>query len=214
MYKMILFMMLTLSVLVTGCAKENLAEKVYHHLEAAVNIEKPFTEQQKPLAEAETKEYEIYEEILRLSNMEEIAQQIAIVKGLANSRLEMLEIEKEGIEAAYAEFLSVIPIVEEIEDGELKIAGENLIDAMEQRHDTYQLLYDNYLIAIGLDLELYELILEEDLTIEQLQQQHELVNTTYEIVNQYKDDFNNYTNIYNERKKDFYLLADLNVIFE
>lgn len=212
--KMVTVSVLMLTLLLTGCIRENLAEKVYDHLEEAVSLEQQFTEQQQPLAEAESREYEIYEEVLRLSNMEEISPLISEVKELANTRTEMLKKEKESIDAAYNEFLAVISIIEEIEDEELKQAGELLVEAMEQRYTTYQNLYENYHVAIGLDLELYDLVLKEDLTIEQLQSQHDLVNASYENVNNYKDKFNEFTKEYNDRKRDFYLLADLNVIFE
>ncbi|OIJ13316.1 hypothetical protein BKP37_12520 [Anaerobacillus alkalilacustris] len=202
-----------LLLFVSGCAKSNPGEEIYDHLERAVSLELVFEEQQVPLSKVENEEYELYNEILNLANIEEIEPLAKKAKEFADSRKEMVDIEKASIEEAYEEFSLIKPIIETIEDEEQVNSANGLVNVMDSRYNTYMKLYGEYNRAIAYDLELYELIIKEDLTIDELEVQHEKVNGSYQKVNEYKDLFNQYTNEYNELKKKFYELVNLEVTY-
>ncbi len=208
-YVMIIVFLLGLS----ACTTVNPAEEIYNHLEKAVSLEAGFEAQQAPLSKAENEEYELYDEILKLSELDEINNLVTEVEELALSRKEMIEKEKESIQEAYDEFLHINPIVETIEDEELLTLANELISTMENRFETYNELYNVYKASIDLDLELYSLVKSEDLTIEELEMMHDEVNASYMQVNDLKEKFNEYTLKYNDIKRDFYKLGDLNVSY-
>ncbi|GAE28028.1 lipoprotein [Halalkalibacter wakoensis JCM 9140] len=96
------------SILLSGCG-ENPAESVYHQLEAAVELEIPFEQQQAPLQKAELRENELFEQIIGLG-MDEYEE----IETLANEALEsaqareaMLQLEKESIEESFEQFQKV-----------------------------------------------------------------------------------------------------------
>lgn len=212
-FKKLKFVVILILILVVGCTKVNPAEDIYHHLEKAVSLEAAFEQQQEPLSKAENDEYELYDQILGLADLEEIKVLAVKAEELAVSRKSMIETERDSIDEAFQEFSQITPIIETIENEELlKIANE-LVAIMDKRYQTYMELYNEYKIAIDLDLELYKLIQKEDLTIDELEAQHEKVNSSYEMVNGFKDQFNQYTIQYNDLKRNFYDLADLEVVY-
>lgn len=212
--KLITFSLIFVLIAVaTGCTKTDPAEEIYRHLEKAVTLEGGFEQQQKPLSDAENEEYELYEQILSLSDLEEIQSLAAQAEESATLRKSMLEKEFESINQAYDEFNLIKPLVETIESEEIQNQANQLLETMQQRYDTYLELYNEYKVAISLDIELYQLVQKEDLTIEELEEQHEKVNGVYEVVNGLKDQFNEYTIKYNEEKRAFYELAQLEVVY-
>uniref|UniRef100_A0A1S2LG25 Cell-wall binding lipoprotein n=1 Tax=Anaerobacillus isosaccharinicus TaxID=1532552 RepID=A0A1S2LG25_9BACI len=212
-FKKLKFVVILILILVVGCTKVNPAEDIYHHLEKAVSLEAAFEQQQEPLSKAENDEYELYDQILGLADLEEIKVLAVKAEELAVSRKSMIETERDSIDEAFQEFSQITPIIETIENEELlKIANE-LVAIMDKRYQTYMELYNEYKVAIDLDLELYKLIQKEDLTIDELEAQHEKVNSSYEMVNGFKDQFNQYTIQYNDLKRNFYDLADLEVVY-
>ncbi|GAE28027.1 hypothetical protein JCM9140_4213 [Halalkalibacter wakoensis JCM 9140] len=91
---------------------------------------------------------------------------------------------------------------------------EELIEAMNDRYNHYQTLYDHYEDAITLDKQLFEMLKDEELTMEILQEQIDEVNEAYEKVSDSKQQFNESTDAYNELKREFYSKAELNVQFD
>nr|WP_285873886.1 YkyA family protein [Halalkalibacter oceani] len=203
------------AALLSGCG-EKPTETVYQHLEAAVELEAPFEEQQEPLQAAEVKENELFEDIIALgiSDMEKITELADEALASIDSRLAMIETEKESIERSYAEFELIKPVQDEMEDEQLSSLLEELIVAMDNRYEHYQKLYEAYVTAAKEDEALFTMLKQEDLTMEELQAQIDGVNASYEVVAKEKEQFNQYTDEYNEKKRLFYETADLEVRFE
>lgn len=200
-------------VIIAGCTKVNHAEDIYHHLEKAVSLEADFEKQQNPLSKAENEEYEIYDKILGLTEIEEISELALEAEQLAASRKVMIEKERESIQAAYDEFALIQPIIDTIEVDDLRKISEELVEAMDERYQKYLTLHNEYKEAIDLDLQLYELVRKEDLTIEELEEGHEKVNTSYEKINSLKEQFNQFTVQYNDLKRQFYDIGELEVVY-
>nr|WP_285890175.1 YkyA family protein [Halalkalibacter oceani] len=203
------------AALLSGCGEEP-AETVYQHLEAAVELEQPFEEQQEPLQAAELKENELFEQIIALgvNDMEEISELADEALASIASRLAMIETEKESIERSYAEFELIKPAEDEVEDEQLRSLLAELIAAMDKRYEHYQKLYEAYVTAAKEDEALFTMLKQEELTMEELQAQIDTVNASYEVVSKEKEQFNQYTDEYNEKKRLFYETAELEVQFE
>lgn len=206
---MMLFLVL---IFLSGCG-EKTVETIYAHLEKAVVLEEMFKEQQKPLLEAEEQEHKIYEQIISLGMNEfnEIVKLSQEAGSLVDKRADLIEKEKESIEAGYIEFQKIADLIAKLEDEQLINAANEMKEKMEQRYQAYQSLYKNYKTALQLDKELYEMLQKKDLTIDQLQEQIDKINEAYEKVIADKDEFNQFTEEYNELKKSFYEKAKLNV---
>lgn len=189
------------------------SEKMYDHLEEAVALEDQFREQQKPLAKAEKKEQDIYNEIVALS-MEEFDQIEKLSKEAeenTDQRLEYLKKEKASIDEAYEEFEEVKDLTGDLEADAAKKDAESLIEIMDKRYEAYGKLHKEYKAAVEQDKKLYSSLQDKELTLEQLQEQITVVNEKYSKVAEHKENFNQYTSEFNEAKKAFYDSAELNV---
>ncbi|PFG12802.1 YkyA family protein [Bacillus sp. es.036] len=189
------------------------AEKMYDHLEEAVALEDQFREQQEPLAKAEKKEQDIYNEIVALS-MEEFDKIEKLSKEAeenADQRLEYLKKEKESIDEAYEEFEEVKDLTEDLETDAAKKDAKSLIEIMDKRYEAYGKLHKEYKTAVEQDQKLYSSLQDKELTLEQLQEQIKVVNEKYGKVAKHKESFNKFTSEFNEAKKAFYESAELNV---
>ncbi|MFC0470590.1 YkyA family protein [Halalkalibacter kiskunsagensis] len=202
-------------IFLTACG-ENPANTVYEHLEAAVELEQPFEDQQEPLQKAEIRENDLFEQIIALgmNDFEEIVQVADEAISSIQARENMIMKEKESIEESFQEFKKIEGEVEKIEDFELNDVLTDLVKVMQERYDHYQQLYDSYSEAIHLDKTLFEMLQEEELVMEDLQNQIDNVNEAYEKVEGYKEEFNKTTDEYNQLKREFYEKAELNVQFE
>ncbi|OLO40977.1 hypothetical protein BTR23_04410 [Alkalihalophilus pseudofirmus] len=203
-------------ILFLGACGNNPAENMYTHLEKAVVLEEVFEQQQEPIVAAEKKEHEIYEQIIKLgmSEFDEIVDLSREAIAIVQERKQLMDKEKMSIEAGYEEFLKIEPEIEEIKEEDLKNKALQLMEAMESRFESYQSLYDEYEYALNLDEELYTMLQQEDLSIDELQEKIDEINEAYVSVMEAKDTFNEYTEVYNEEKKEFYIMADLNITFD
>lgn len=209
----VIFLSVILGVILTACGGEEPAEFIYEHLEEAVQIEHSVADKQGPLTEAEELEHEWYEEMLALSDEDEIQELSQQAIESAEERRTLMNDEKVIIEEAYEEFQQSKEFITEL-DEEVATHAVQLVQTMEERYELYEQLFNKYNETIELDIELYELIAQEDLTVEELQEQHDLVNEAYEEINELNNNFNEKTVQYNEEKREFYEVAELNVVYE
>jgi predicted patatin/cPLA2 family phospholipase len=161
----------------------------------------------------EQKEKELYDKIvaLGLKEIDEIKQLSAEAIKVVDERRSRLEKENESIQLSKAEFEKSTEIVNEINDEELKNEATALLKLMTDRYTAYNKLYDAYSISLAHDKELYIMFQSEDLTLEQLELQIESINRSYEEVISLNETFNSLTSEYNEKKKEFYQKAGLEV---
>ncbi|APH05417.1 YkyA family protein [Bacillus weihaiensis] len=202
-----------LLVILVGCLGPSPEETIYQKLEKVVSLEESFQEQQEPLLALEKEENELFNQIMDLG-MKEFDQ----VVSLSNQALEMIDereekmqVENESIMASKEEFKGITLEMEKIEDEDTLEILENLQTTMENRYDSYETLYNHYSTSIKLDKELYEMLQNEELTMEELEEQISKINDSYEKVMNENEIFNGYTEEYNQLKTDFYQIAGLNV---
>jgi chromosome segregation ATPase len=213
----IIVVILLITFLLTGCESgPTPAEQIYVHLEKAVELEAEFENQQDPMVNLEQKEKELYDQIIALG-MKEIDK----IKQLSNEALTVVEEremrlqqERESINLSRIEFKKTVDIISLIEDEKVKEMANQLTELMNNRYNSYEELYEAYSASITLDKELYQLFQKEDLTLDELEQQVEKINKSYEQVITLNETFNQYTTEYNTIKKDFYNSAGIEVSYE
>ncbi|MFS0637167.1 YkyA family protein [Mesobacillus foraminis] len=212
--KSLVFIILALTVLSAGCMdRKTPAEEMFDKLEKVVEIEQTFEEQQEPLVKLEKEEKELYAQLIEL-NMDEYEKIVNLSDqaiSIADKRKEHIDKEKDSIEESKKEFSGVSDIIEKIDDPELKRQAEELQSLMIERYDIHSDLYNYYSTGLSQDKELYALLKNKDLTIEELEDQVNKVNSSYKKVLDSNQKFNEKTDQYNEAKLEFYRAAGLNV---
>jgi predicted patatin/cPLA2 family phospholipase len=96
-----------------------------------------------------------------------------------------------------------------MDDPTLKKIVNQLNDIMMKRYDAHRELYKQYSDAIQYDKELYQMFKNKNLSLEDLEAQINKLNETYKKVYTANDQFNKYTQQYNEKKLLFYKKAGL-----
>ncbi|MGP4040448.1 YkyA family protein [Gracilibacillus sp. D59] len=204
-----------LTLVLAGCSGESAANDMYDHLEKTVELEQPFAEQQEPFQALEKEEQELYNQIIELTadQMDEITSLSEQAITTIEDRKELLQTELESMQKAEQEFSQVKEYIDDLDEEPKKIA-EEMIQTMEQRYKVYQQLNDAYLASLDQDKKLYELFMDEKLTEEELRNQIDTVNQSYDDIMEINKQFNELTDTYNQLKEDFYKAADLNVVYE
>ncbi|WP_243354492.1 YkyA family protein [Bacillus litorisediminis] len=204
----------TAVILLAGCTeKTSPVETMYTTLEGVVSAEEDFNEQQEPLQQLEKQEHELFEQIISLS-MNEFDQIVNLSKealSIVEKRKEKIEIERESMIESEEKFKEVQDIIETIEDEELKAKATELSKTMNSRYQAHKDLYDAYMNGLQLDQQLYTILQDENLTLDQLETKINEINDAYKIVMEANNEFNKITEKYNESKQSFYEAAGMEV---
>lgn len=204
--------MLGMVFLLAGCGNSP-ETQIYNHLEEAVKLEEGFQEQQDEITKLEQEEQELYKQIIELG-IEELDQ----IKDFAEkalvsieTRSEKINLEKESLDASRSEFELSKEFIEEIKDEDVKQKALTMYETMINRFEAYNNLNKTYNESLDLEEQLYKMLQREDLEQEDLQEHIEKVNLKYQEVIDANSVFNDFTSEYNELKKDFYEVAEINV---
>ncbi|MDZ5712899.1 YkyA family protein [Jeotgalibacillus haloalkalitolerans] len=200
------------AIFLSGCvfgtpAEEEISEK----LEAAVAAEEGYVSAQNDLRELETEEQQLYDEIMSLS-MEEFEQINSLADealGNLEAREEKLAEERAAIESSEEEFSGVEALTEDLDSDEVRQHVELMIETMNNRYLSHEELTSAYESGIALNRELYELLKNEDLQLEELEEQITSVNDQNAVIIEANTAFNDLTSEYNELKAEYYDLAEL-----
>ncbi|MEH7346653.1 YkyA family protein, partial [Bacillus sp. JJ1532] len=166
-------------MIISGCLnKSSTVEQIYNVLEKVVASEELFEQQQDPLVELEKKEKEIYDKIISLGmkEMGEVSKLSDEAAQIVDQRQEHMVKEEESIKASENEFKSLEPLIEEMEDPELKRLSQDLFDCMMERYSIHEEIFQHYSKAIQLDKDLYAMFKEENLQLTQLEEQINKIN--------------------------------------
>lgn len=202
-------------LLLSACSGESTIEMIYEHLEEAVKLEDNFAKQQEDINQLEQQEQELYAQIidLQMNEMDKIKELSQQAIGIIEERKEKMNLEKESIDASKEEFTKIENLIEELDEAALKEKAQEMYDVMSNRYQTYDQLHQAYMNSLELEKELYELLQDENVTQEQLSTHIENINKTYEEVISENDQFNAETVAYNDLKKEFYEMAELDVTY-
>lgn len=208
------FLIIIVALLGACSEKHNVAEDMYTHLERSVELEAPFTNAQKELVQLEQQENELYRQMIEI-NMNELEQVNELADealDLVEERRSLLELEMESVQAAKNEFDEIEQYIEDL-DEEPRALADDLIETMNHRYDTFLELYEAYIASLDEDATLYEMLKNEELVKEELDEQVDKVNASYSNVKTAQESFNEYTNDFNELKRQFYEAAGLEVSY-
>ncbi|MEH7097590.1 YkyA family protein [Neobacillus vireti] len=198
--------------ILSGCAeKKTTTEKMYDVLENVVNKEKVFEEQQEPLVALEKQEKDVYDQIIK-QGMKEYDQIVKLsdeALALADKRKDRLEQETTSLKESEQEFSKVADLKKQLEDPALKELAAELYNIMMRRYEAHRDLYKQYSLALQYDKELYQMFKNKNLPLEDLEAQINKLNESYQKVYAANDQFNKYTEQYNEKKLSFYKKAGL-----
>lgn len=200
------------TIMVSGCSASP-EEEIQSILEAAVQKEKGFEEQQTPITESEKKEKQLYGQIIGLS-MKEFDRIVRLsddaLKNIEN-REELIEKERKSILSAKEEFNKMKDKIKDIEDKKIRQQAIKVKETMDNRYAAHDELYKSYKESLSLDKQLYELFKKEDLKMDTLQEQINKINATYQKVLVANKKFNEETERYNKEKEALYKSADIKV---
>nr|WP_253288910.1 YkyA family protein [Amphibacillus sp. MSJ-3] len=199
-----------------ACSGESTQEKIHQHMEESVKLEDDFVAQQQPLSELEQEEQALYQEIsdLSIDEFEKINELAEKAIESIETRRDHIQTELASIEASKEEFDQVSPLIEELEDEALQTTALEVVELMEERYNSFLALHDVYDASLDLDVELYQLLMKEDLEEPEFTEQIEKVNAQYEKIIDTNLDFNEATDAFNQKKREFYEQSDLNVTYE
>lgn len=212
MKKLITFLAIGLvAVMVAACSSPE--ENVYQIIEDAASEENAFVKQQKPMNKLESDEKALFDEIMELGMKEFDQIQKLSDEALSNldEREKLIKKESETLENSKEEFQKAKTELDKIKDEKLKEDAEQLAELMDARYSAYDTLFSAYLTGIAEDKKIYELMKDEELSMEKLEEQIEISNSAYEKVREANDTFNDKTEEFNEKKLDFYNKAGFNI---
>ncbi|KRG10910.1 YkyA family protein [Lederbergia galactosidilytica] len=212
MKKLITFLAIgLLATMVAACSSPE--ENVYQIMEDAAAQENAFEKQQKPMNKLESEEKALFDEIMELGMKEFDQIQKLSNEALTNldERENLIKKEKEALGKSKEEFKKAKAELDKIKDGELKEEAQQLATLMDDRYSAYDTLYSAYLTGLSEDKKIYELMKDEELSMEKLEEQIETSNNAYEKVRDANDTFNEKTEEFNEKKLDFYNKAGFKI---
>ncbi|MBO0994487.1 YkyA family protein [Bacillus sp. SD088] len=212
MKKLITFLAIGLVVaMVAACSSAE--ENVYKIIEDAASEENAFEKQQKPMNKLESDEKALFDEIMELGMKEFDQIQKLSDEALSNldEREKLIKKESEALEKSKEEFQKAKTELDKIKDEKLKVDAQQLAEVMDARYSAYDTLNSAYLTGISEDKKIYELLKDEELSMEKLEEQIEISNSAYEKVREANDTFNDKTEEFNDKKLDFYNKAGFDI---
>ncbi|MCO4850994.1 YkyA family protein [Bacillus vallismortis] len=201
------------TLMLTGCMGQDPVDSLHQSLEKAAESEKPFLEEQKTLKELEAKENQLYDDVMTL-NMDDYKKIAAFSnEALENisKREEHVKIENDSIKKSESAFEEAKTSAQHIKDKHIKEKADAAVSEMEKRYSSYDSLYEEYNKALQLDKKLYMQFKDKNLSRDDLDEQIDKVNASYQKVLKYSGEFNEQTEKYNKAREDLYDAAGYQV---
>ncbi|RAK23200.1 putative cell-wall binding lipoprotein [Anoxybacillus vitaminiphilus] len=188
---------------IAGCSILPREQSLLSALEKLVEYEEEFNKQQKSLVELEKKEKEIYDRVMSLGmkQFSEISRLSKEALKIIEKREKRIKKEYDSIQMAKKQLEAVKTEISLLSDQLIKEDASHLVGLLEKRYMTYDELYNYYQQALQLEIDLYRMFQNEQLTLEQLEQQVVKINSAYHQIKKANEQFNRYTVQYNEEKK-------------
>ena len=196
-----------------GCLGAKPEEQLYVAFENAANQEKALFDNVKTFEQLETKEQELYNQIIQEGKeqnegvMQKIEQAIATV----NEREKLLKDEKDVLEKAQKETASAHSYIDKIEDKKLKNQARKVEESYKKRYEAFQKMSENYTKLLATEKELYGDLGVKETKLKEIGEKVKIINGLSENVQKEKEKFNQYTKEYNEGKIAFYKDAKIKI---
>lgn len=211
-----LYIVLGALIVLTACNGISTQEKIYDHLEESVHLEAEFEDLQDQIVALEAKEQDIYNQIhdLEKDDVDEMKKLAEEAITSIEERSNLIVLEKESINASQEEFEKVKELIDEIDEQAMKDKAVEMYDVMMDRYEAYDHLHDTYIETLKHEENLYVMFQKNELNQEDLSEQIELINNSYEKFLEENGKFNETTVAYNALKEEFYNIANLDVEFQ
>ncbi|KXG10392.1 hypothetical protein AT864_00983 [Anoxybacillus sp. P3H1B] len=200
------FLILCLMVFVQGCKMLAPEKEVMDALEKMAKYEDKMNEEHEQLVRLEQEQTKLYNEIMDLGmkRFSEVSKLSRKAQVLIEKRNKQIEEEYKNIEKAEEQLTIVKERLSHVQDETMKKQASPLIEIIGKRYDAYKSVYDHYHKALALEKEFYRLLEDEHVTLEKLQHQTDQINRAYKELLSANDQFNHYTEQYNQEKKRLY----------
>ncbi|WP_410985407.1 YkyA family protein [Bacillus cereus] len=210
--KMVLIGILSIGFL-SGCLGAKPEDQLYVAFENAANQEKALFDNVKTFEQLETKEQELYNQIIQegKEQNEGVIQKIEQAIATVNEREKLLKDEKDVLEKAQKETASVHSYIDKIEDKKLKNQAEKVEEVYKNRYEVFQKINNSYKEELIAEKELYEKLKGKETKLKEIGEKVKTINILNEETLKEKEKFNQYTKGYNEGKLKFYEDAKIKI---
>ncbi|PEB41255.1 YkyA family protein [Bacillus pseudomycoides] len=210
--KMVLIGILSIGFL-GGCLGAKPEDQLYVAFENAANQEKALFDNVKTFEQLETKEQELYNQIIQegKEQNEGVIQKIEQAIATVNEREKLLKDEKDVLEKAQKETASVHSYIDKIEDKKLKNQAEKVEEVYKNRYEVFQKINNSYKEELIAEKALYEKLKGKETKLKEIGEKVKTINTLNEETLKEKEKFNQYTKEYNEEKLKFYEDAKIKI---
>ncbi|MFB7121804.1 YkyA family protein [Bacillus tropicus] len=199
--------------LLGGCLGAKPEEELYVAFEKAADQEKALSDDIKKLEQLETKEQELYNQIIQKGkeNNEEAITQIEQAVANVNEREKVLNNEANVLEKAKKEATSVFNYINKIEDEKLQKQAKIVADAYENRYEAFLKMKESYKKSLIIERQLYEKLKDKETKLKEIGENVKDYNVLSEETLKEKEKFNQYTIEYNKEKLSFYKGAKIKI---
>ncbi|WP_422109740.1 YkyA family protein [Bacillus pseudomycoides] len=196
-----------------GCLGAKPEDQLYVAFENAANQEKALFDNVKTFEQLETKQQELYNQIIQegKEQNEGVIQKIEQAIATVNEREKLVKDEKDVLEKAQKETASVHSYIDKIEDKKLKNQAEKVEEVYKNRYEVFQKINNSYKEELIAEKELYEKLKGKETKLKEIGEKVKTINTLNEETLKEKEKFNQYTKEYNEGKLKFYEDAKIKI---
>lgn len=202
MKKVKIMVMISSLLLLAACSGSGIREDLDQVLNDTFDAEEGYRSVQGDLEEREKTEQQLFEEIMALTQeqQDEVAEQAQEALDSADERLGFLQTEKESMQLAEENFAEIDSVIESAEEESVVADLEALQVQMQERfasHDEFAEAYEELIVH---QKELYEMLMDDESTLQMLQEKATEVNEQNEQVQMAVTEFNELTQQVNNLK--------------
>lgn len=194
--------MISSLLLLAACSGSGIREDLDQVLNDTFDAEEDYRAVQGDLEEREKAEQQLFEEIMALTQeqQDEVAEQAQEALDSADERLGFLQTEIESMETAEENFAEIDSVIESAEEESVIADLESLKAEMQERFTAHGQFAEAYEELIVHQKELYEMLQDEESTLQMLQEKATEVNGQNEQVQSAVTEFNELTQQVNSLK--------------
>lgn len=190
------------ALLLGACSGPAAGEQLDGVLKNTFEAEKEYRETQGEMEKLEKEEQELFESIMSLTQeqQEEVKGHAEEAIASAEERLELLKAETASMDSAKENFKEIDTVIAETEDEAVKSDLEASKAKMQERFEAHAVFAEAYETLNAQQQELYEMLLDDEANLQELQKKALAVNEQNTAVQEAVEAFNTQTEEFNELK--------------
>lgn len=197
----------------SGCSVKNPEKQLYTTFENTTSKEKLLVNNKKKLESLETKNQELYSQILKdgKANNELVTGKIDQAMANIDEREKIINKEKDLLENEQKKVQSHQSYIDKIKDGKLKKQANKVKDSYEKRYQSFIKIKKNYINLLKEEKQLFEKLKIKETNLKEITEKVNAVNKLNSEIQKEKENFNTITQEYNAAKITFYKGANIQV---